>query len=205
MGVGTAAFGLVVGCFLGAAQGGLLLWYIRRYLPYLTSGDRGFLFFGWMLATVLGLYLCVGVVFALRVLGIIEPLVGYNQYSAIATLYVIGGTLFGLSQWIVLRWFVRNAWWWVIVSAIGWGLGSTIGRYYADEITTATFPDFDLHASIILNHAEYLNIFVEGVVGTAIFGLVSATAIALLLSPKSIRLLVPPSIAPTPPQTTPPS
>ncbi len=39
--------------------------------------------------------------------------------SSIAT-YVILGAALGLAQWLVLRGQVHRAWWWIVISALGW-------------------------------------------------------------------------------------
>jgi hypothetical protein len=35
---------------------------------------------------------------------------------------IIGGALIGFAQWLVLRRHLSSAWWWIIVSFLGWGV-----------------------------------------------------------------------------------
>ncbi|MEQ9356079.1 hypothetical protein [Coleofasciculus chthonoplastes] len=35
---------------------------------------------------------------------------------------IIGGTIIGFAQWLVLRRHLSAAWWWIIVSFLGWGV-----------------------------------------------------------------------------------
>lgn len=35
---------------------------------------------------------------------------------------IIGGTMIGCSQWLVLRRHIPDAWWWIIASILGWGV-----------------------------------------------------------------------------------
>ncbi len=39
--------------------------------------------------------------------------------NPIAAQAIIGGGM-GLAQWLVLRWQVHRAWWWIVLSALGW-------------------------------------------------------------------------------------
>ncbi|MEQ8462981.1 hypothetical protein [Coleofasciculus sp. E1-EBD-02] len=35
---------------------------------------------------------------------------------------IIGGTIIGFAQWLVLRRYLSSAWWWIIASLLGWGV-----------------------------------------------------------------------------------
>ena len=35
---------------------------------------------------------------------------------------IIGGTIIGFTQWLVLRRHLSSAWWWIIASLLGWGV-----------------------------------------------------------------------------------
>lgn len=37
--------------------------------------------------------------------------------------HAVIGTGMGLAQWLVLRWQMRRAWWWIVLSALGWTVG----------------------------------------------------------------------------------
>lgn len=37
--------------------------------------------------------------------------------------HAVIGTGIGLAQWLVLRWQVQRAWWWIVLSALGWTVG----------------------------------------------------------------------------------
>jgi hypothetical protein len=46
------------------------------------------------------------------------------------------GALFGIAQWLVLRGQVYGAWWWIVVSTLGWavGLTGTLGASWAGAV-----------------------------------------------------------------------
>ncbi|MGD2145457.1 MAG: hypothetical protein PVH41_02045 [Anaerolineae bacterium] len=52
---------------------------------------------------------------------------------------VIGASL-GLAQWLVLRGQVHRAWWWIVLSTLGWtvGLMGTLGSSWAGAVAGAT-------------------------------------------------------------------
>jgi hypothetical protein len=185
MGVGLIAFGLTVGGLVGAAQGGVLVWYLRRYI---NSDDWPVILIGWLIATILGIYACVAVVFTLVMLGITEPNTGISPSPYTAILDAIGGTAYGFFEWILLRQFVKNAWWWVPITAVGWSLGTVISRIIATRIVQDINPGYEFGSSIIMGTNDYLLLFMQGTIGAAIFGLVSATALALLVRPPALHL-----------------
>jgi hypothetical protein len=52
---------------------------------------------------------------------------------------VIGASV-GLAQWLVLRGQVHRAWWWIVLSTLGWALGLTgaLGSSWAGAVAGAT-------------------------------------------------------------------
>ncbi|MEQ9625521.1 hypothetical protein [Coleofasciculus chthonoplastes] len=75
--------------------------------PIETSGS---FWLQWLLVTLLGF---VASLFWIEIgerpdIGIIEG--------------IIGGTIIGLAQWLVLRRHLSLAWWWIIASLLGWGV-----------------------------------------------------------------------------------
>jgi hypothetical protein len=75
--------------------------------------------FGWSLAGFAGFGLPVGRV-------VFEEAGMSTILSAITTMGLFGmliGGMIGASQWIYLRWRIREASWWIPATALGWGLG----------------------------------------------------------------------------------
>jgi hypothetical protein len=91
---------------------------LRRYLP--RAG-------WWIVATALGWPLGIAVVY----LGYAVWPVVLNANSTWSAMLV--GAVTGLAQWLVLRRQVPRAGWWVLASALGWGLV----RLIAGEVFTS--------------------------------------------------------------------
>ena len=90
-GYGQFAYGAVI----GAAQ-----WVVLRPL-ILEAG-------WWIPASAVGW--AGGLALVSFLLPAINPILGHA---------IVGGGM-GLGQWVVLRWQVRQAWWWIVLSALGW-------------------------------------------------------------------------------------
>jgi hypothetical protein len=183
MGIGMLGFGLIVGALVGAAQGGILLWYVRRYVE-----DKAFLFFGWVFTTIVGMYLCLlAIIFvaAITDLGgrVVSDSVDSTAYNLFRFSY--GGAAYGLTQWIILRCFLSGTAWWILATSIGWALGATISLAMGIDIAANILGTREFYAGIIMGPREFLLQLVEGSLGTAIFGLVTATALVFLLRPTS--------------------
>ena len=54
-------------------------------------------------------------------------------FQFIATI-VFTGLLIGAAQWLVLRQYIPQAFWWIVVSTLGWTLGLVLLRYYGSLI-----------------------------------------------------------------------
>ena len=104
-------FGYVFLPLLGLLTGLLQCLPLRRYLP--RTG-------WWIAATALGWSLG----FAVAYLGYAIWPVALNANStwAVEIVFVSIGAATGLVQWLVLRRRVPRAGWWVLASALGWGL-----------------------------------------------------------------------------------
>lgn len=67
--------------------------------------------FKWIIATTLGWILAVAI------------------FSGIP--YIAAGFTLGILQWLVLQHRIRQAWRWILASAIGWAIGGSIGYFIA--------------------------------------------------------------------------
>lgn len=96
---------------LGLLTGLLQYLLLRRYLPRMGW---------WVAATALGWPLGIAAVY----LGytIWPTILGANATWPKELLWVSVGTATGLAQWLVLRQRVSRAGWWILASALGWGL-----------------------------------------------------------------------------------
>jgi hypothetical protein len=91
---------------------------LRHYLPRIGW---------WIAATALGWPLGIAVVY----LGYAIWPVALNANSTWSAMLI--GAVTGLAQWLVLRWRVPRAGWWVLASVLGWGLT----RLIAGEVFTS--------------------------------------------------------------------
>lgn len=87
----------------------------------------------WILATFLGWMTPFGIA---KIASLFDP-AGWAFYtiSAVSILFGTVGGVLGLAQWLVLKAQVRLAGWWILISALAWGLtgliiGSTISETY---------------------------------------------------------------------------
>jgi hypothetical protein len=100
---------------------------------------------GWALGLALGIEFVVGAVVGLLQWVVLRPLIrgggwwvpasaaGWAGGAALVTLVlrpqspvlgpVVIGLGMGVAQWLVLRWQVYRAWWWIVLSTLGWALG----------------------------------------------------------------------------------
>lgn len=53
--------------------------------------------------------------------------VGFRFLEFIALLYGSSGAVIGIAQWLVLRRELPRAGWWIVVNAIGYGIGAPLG------------------------------------------------------------------------------
>lgn len=126
-----ALAGAVGGAMVGFAQ-----WLVlRRYIHNVARRQ-------WMLATAVGGLLGLAIIMVSGRYGwrpfvdIIGPvaawLTGWMGYTLPAFLIraaivagpvgAVGGAMFGFPQWLVLRYYVHKAGWWVLASAVPWGV-----------------------------------------------------------------------------------
>lgn len=107
-----SGFGAVVGVSVGTMQ-----WLVLRRR---VSGAGW-----WVLTTTLGM----GVGFALvrALTPTVSRMVGGGPVYGLANGAMVG-TLIGTLQWLVLRWQVFRAGWWVPASALGMGVGFALGQ-----------------------------------------------------------------------------
>lgn len=102
-------FGLALGMdLLIGAVVGLLQWLVLRSL---IQGDGW-----WIPASALGWAGAAGLIAAL-----FQP--GQAVESVIGLAALLIGIGIGVGQWLVLRRQVYRAWWWIVLSALGWAVG----------------------------------------------------------------------------------
>ncbi len=100
---------------------------------------------GWAVGLALGIEFVIGAVVGILQWIVLRPLVredgwwvpasaaGWAGGAALVTFVLrpenpvlapaIIGAGMGLAQWLVLRWQVYRAWWWIVLSTLGWTLG----------------------------------------------------------------------------------
>jgi uncharacterized integral membrane protein len=107
-----SVFGAVFGASVGTVQ-----WLVLRR----QVSRAGW----WVLATTLGM----GVGFALvrAMTSTVSKMVGGGPMYGLVNGALVG-TLIGAMQWLVLRWQVSRAGWWVLASALGMAVGSALGQ-----------------------------------------------------------------------------
>lgn len=65
---------------------------------------------------------------------------------------IIGAGI-GLAQWLVLRWQVSRAWWWIVVSILGWAVGM-MGILGASLAGAAAGAVTGVSLELLLRHAR---------------------------------------------------
>ncbi len=70
---------------------------------------------------------------ATAIAGAIVGALEESGFQFIATI-VFTGLLIGTAQWLVLRQYIPKAFWWIVVSALGWTFGLVLLRYYGSLI-----------------------------------------------------------------------
>ncbi len=70
---------------------------------------------------------------ATAIAGAIVGALEASGFQFIATI-VFTGLLIGTAQWLVLRQYIPKAFWWIVVSALGWTFGLVLLRYYGSLI-----------------------------------------------------------------------
>jgi hypothetical protein len=100
---------------------------------------------GWAIGLVLRVEFAIGVAVGILQWLVLRPLVrgagwwipasagGWGVGAALVTLVlrpenpfiapVIIGVGIGVAQWLVLRWQFQRAWWWIVLSTLGWAVG----------------------------------------------------------------------------------
>jgi len=100
---------------------------------------------GWAVGLALGIEFVIGAAVGILQWIVLRPLVredgwwipasaaGWAGGAALVTLVlrpqspvlgpVVIGAGIGVAQWLVLRWQVYRAWWWILLSTLGWTLG----------------------------------------------------------------------------------
>lgn len=102
---------------------------------------------GWVLGGVLALEILTGLVIGALQWIVLRPLIrqsgwwilssalGWAAGQGLALLFpplegklllmtTIGAAL-GFGQWLILRWQIYRAWWWIVLSTLGWAVGGT--------------------------------------------------------------------------------
>lgn len=130
--------GLLAESGIGLAVG-LMQWFQLRPLGRHSAW--------WILATGLGWVLALGFV----------RLIGLDDIELRGALI---GTVLGVGQWLVLRHTSRQAGWWILVSALAWTVGQTLGVFLVGAVVGAVTgfalvllprhhrsqPEFDIHS-----------------------------------------------------------
>ncbi|MGK7876115.1 MAG: protein kinase [Xenococcaceae cyanobacterium] len=109
--LGYNVVGFAVICALGGPAVGIMQWVVLRQVV-----GRAW---WWVLATAVGEVVGGAVGYAA-----IDRL-GYYKLLGYTLFGVLGGSVVGIMQWVILRRVVNRAWWWVLANAVGVGVGFT--------------------------------------------------------------------------------
>jgi hypothetical protein len=115
--LGSILSGLIGGAVVGAVAG-ILQWLVLRR----RVSSAGW----WVLASTAGFIVGFGGVEpAIYVaFGYPEEMGGISSFTSflVWTVFIaLGGAVTGILQWLILRWQVSRAGWWVLASTVGWG------------------------------------------------------------------------------------
>jgi hypothetical protein len=70
--------------------------------------------------------------------------------------------------------------WWMIVTAVGWSVGGSLGQWAGSEAVRIMLPNWG-YTGIIAGDGEFLNHFVAGSLGTSIFAIITGFGLVWLL------------------------
>ena len=146
----------VAGAVIGIAQGLVVPWKVSGVLWWVLASSFGF-----------SVSLVVGDAMGKIVPGLIRPaalgaMIGPAVLGAMIGPAVLGamiGASLGIAQWLVLQRYVFQAGWWVLVSALGLGMGLSVARIVG----------------------EAMSFLVTGVVTGAIYGAITGGLLVVLL------------------------
>jgi len=81
----------------------------------------------------------------------------------------IGGSV-GVMQWLVLRWQIPRAGWWVLPSIVGWTVGAAVGMYLGDTASQALVNDVvgDTEGNDLAGQATWFGVAFGATIGTAV-------------------------------------
>ena len=201
MGIGMFSVWLVVGGLVGLAQGAVLAWSLsasgrfalwrwkqsmcgwlsRGNTEHLATKDRSVvcIIIDWATVSAVGFLLCILVVFGLVALWPSEIALIPESWR-LFLVYAWGGIAFGLMQCLLVQFGVWRGFWWVALSAVGWGLGGLIGTLLGDQFAVAMVPDSG-YDGIILGPRNYAFSLAQGWIGATVYSVVTALPVALLL------------------------
>jgi hypothetical protein len=142
-----------------------------------SESFAAFIIVGWAIVCAVAFLLCiVSVLISLIVVG---PLLSEPWRGLLP--YFLGGSLYGIVQCSFLDLGRKQTFWWVAVTAVGWALGDTIGALPAYPIAEALSPDSG-YGGIIMGPRDFAFMLVHGSIGVAVYSIITALPIALLLS-----------------------
>ena len=154
----------------------------RFWQSYFPSGDWS----KWAWFTTIGVTLGSLIFIALYVLPLLlmeyEDRLPYRTFLIpyIALLLLVGGVIFGASQWLLIRKYVRKAGWWVLAYALGCSIGGTIGSIIATSVYENLIPR-NWKAGMLLGPAEGFYAFLAGTIATSVLSLTTGLALFWLL------------------------
>ncbi len=170
--------------FAGPIAGTCVALAQRHYLQYRIQSLFGST---WLWQTILSSTLCWFLPALLRALLISKDIKLLLHPLAPLLYFLVGGSAFGLVQWMVLRRFFRRAWLWICACAISWSIGAFVGLWIADRAVQLLFPGYEYGAGIILGYGEFLQVFLAGFIATIIFATVTGWFLAWFLSESQSR------------------
>ncbi len=171
-GGGLLIAGPIVGIGIGTAQ----TLFLEHYFPNNKWSN-------WLYITTVGATL-FWIVFALTqwLFAQQDRALLYHPLGLIGS-FLMGGAMFGLVQWAVLRKNVQKAGWWIFANSIGWSIGGALGSITGDGVVRLFYDRDNPYAGRLIWFPEYIFVFVAGTVATVIFAAVTG-AMLLRLSPR---------------------
>jgi hypothetical protein len=121
----------------------------------------------WVLATATGGLIGMGIVAVASAIAS-----QFGTVSTVSLLHVVGaleGITLGLTQWLVLRRYIKHMGWWIIATGIGAMIAWLIGLKVIVVLTLIFFSDLTAQPmlSTLLEAAFFLGIWVGAVLGCA--------------------------------------
>jgi hypothetical protein len=176
--IGFTLSWIIIGGCLGFMQS-YVLFKRERLFQLRVESWRTSETFLWIGSTVIGTLLSFISVVAIQFARPSQSVTADNSWRDILG-FVIGGMLYGIAQWLVLRRFAKWFALWIVACALGWGIGAIVGLQIARAIVDLFTDPRNTDDVILLGYLDLAGIMVAGTMGIIVFGMITGIFLNLV-------------------------